>query len=140
MTIRTEPAFTARVTLGSPIVIGHGPEGLRRFVPITGGTVDGPQLTGTVLGVGGDSQVVRADEVLAVEARYVIRTHDGVTIDVIARLAAGAVVAPQEYYFRTVAQFEAPLGSPYDWLNRSLFLGTAERRIDAAIVHFHRVL
>jgi hypothetical protein len=149
--LKTEYAFTARVLLSPTIVIGDGPEGLRRYVPIIGGTVDGPLLKGEVLAAGGDSQVLRADHVLAVEARYVIRTQTGVNIgivnrglrhgppDVIARLTSGQKVAPTEYHFRTVAQFEAPLGSIYEWLNKSLFIGSAEREVDAAIVHFHRV-
>jgi hypothetical protein len=150
--IATEYAFTVHASLSPTIVVGHGPEGLRRYVPITGGTVDGPHVKGIVLPAGGDTQVMRIDEVLAVEAKYVIRTHDGVHIavvnrglrhgprEVIARLTQGQSVAPTEYYFRTVAQFEAPLDSDYVWLTRSLFMGTAERQADAAIVHFHRVL
>jgi hypothetical protein len=152
MAIALEFAFTAYVSLADTLVIGQGPEGLRRYVPITGGRVDGPLLCGTVLAAGGDSQVVRADGVLAVEARYLIETHDKITVGVVnrglrhgpaavlARLAAGAAVEPSEYYFRTAALFEVPLGTAYEWLNRSLFLATAERRIDTAIVHFHRVL
>ena len=149
--LHTEYAFTARVLLSPTIVVGDCPEGLRRYVPIIGGTVDGPLLKGEVLAAGGDSQVVRADHVLAVEARYVIRTATGVNVgvlnrglrhgppEVIARLARGDKVTPSEYHFRTVALFEAPLGSSYEWLNKSLFIGSAEREIDAAIVHFHRV-
>jgi hypothetical protein len=149
--LHTEYAFTARVTLAPLVVIGQGPEGLRRYVPILGGTVDGPHLQGSVLAAGGDSQVMRADDVLSVEARYIIRTADGVNVsvvnrgirhgprDVIARLTAGSHVGPDEYYFRTAAQFEAPLGSTAEWLNRSIFIGNAEREPAAAVVHFFRV-
>ena len=56
-----------------------------------------------------------------------------------ARLANGEPVNPMEYYFRTVAQFEAPVDSPYERFNRLLFVGTAERTADAAIVHFYRI-
>jgi len=150
--LHTEFAFTARVALAPLIVIGQGPEGLRRYVPILGGTVEGPLLQGTVLAAGGDSQVLRADHVLSVEARYIIRTADGVNVsvvnrgirhgppDVIARLTAGGRVSPDEYHFRTAALFEAPLGSTAEWLNKSIFIGRAEREPDAAIVHFFRVL
>jgi len=150
--LHTEYAFTARVTLSPTIVIGQSPDGLRRYVPIVGGTVDGPLLQGSVLGAGGDFQVLRADHVLAVDARYVIRTTDGVNVavvnrgirhgpaDVIARLTSGQRVNPDEYHFRTAAQFEAPLGSSAAWLNKSVFVGSAEREADAAIIHFFRVL
>lgn len=30
-------------------------------------------------------------------------------------------------------------GSAYEWLNQALFVGVAERKADAAIVHFYRV-
>jgi hypothetical protein len=150
--IRTQYAFTARVSVATAIIVGPGPRGLRRFVPIVGGTVVGPLLTGRVLAAGGDSQVVRADGALEVEARYLIETEDGHLVavvnqglrlgspEVIARLNRGDKVLPDEYYFRTAAQFEAPLSSPYEWLNRAVFVATAEREVDLAIVHFFRVL
>jgi hypothetical protein len=150
--LRTEYAFTARAALAPTIVVGRGPEGLRRYVPILGGTVQGPMLQGEILSAGGDSQLLRADDVLDVEARYVIRTSDGINVnvlnrgmrhgppDVIARLASGEKVAAVEYHFRTVARFEAPLGSPYEWLNKALFICSAEREPNTAIVHFFKLL
>ena len=57
-----------------------------------------------------------------------------------ARLMKGEHVARDEYYFRTVVQFEAPLNSRYAEMNGSLYLGTAEREPNAAIVHFYRLL
>jgi hypothetical protein len=150
--LRTEYAFTAHVLVSDSIIVGQGPDGLRRYVPITGGTIEGPLLRGTVLAAGGDSQLLRADGVLAVAARYLIRTDDGVTVavlnqgfrhgpaEVMGRLSRGEAVAAHEYYFRTAARFEAPLGSACEWLNRAVLVATAERTADAAIVHFHRVL
>jgi hypothetical protein len=150
--LRTEYAFTARVLVGAAIIVGQGPQGLRRYVPIAGGTVTGPLLNGKVLAAGGDSQVLRTDGVLVADAQYVIQTDDGVTVtvlnrglrlgpaDVMARLSRGEQVAPEEYYFRTAAQFEAPLGSHYEWLNKAMFVATAERNAESVIVHFYRVL
>lgn len=150
--LNTEYACTARVLLGDPIVVGQVPLGLRRYVPILGGTVSGPRLSGRILPAGGDSQVMRADQVLAVEASYLIETDDGVRIavlnrglrhgppEVMTRLSAGQTPEASEYYFRTAAQFEAPLGSAYEWVNKTLFAATAERRPDAAVVHFFRIL
>ena len=150
--LRTEYAFTARVLVGAAIIVGQGPHGLRRYIPITGGFVNGPLLHGKVLAAGGDSQILRADGVLVVDAQYVIQTDDGVTVavlnrglrlgpaDVMARLSQGEKVAPEEYYFRTAAQFEAPLGSRHEWLNKAMFVATAERNAESAIVHFYCVL
>jgi hypothetical protein len=38
------------------------------------------------------------------------------------------------------AQFEAPIGSEYEWMNRAMFVGKAEREPDMVTVHFFRVL
>jgi hypothetical protein len=150
--LRTEHAFTAIVAVGNAIVVGKGPDGLRRYIPIIGGSVSGASLTGTVIAGGGDSQIVRSDGGIVLEARYLIKTHDNVMISVInrglrnapaeimERLARGEHVPPAQYYFRTVAQFEAPLESSYEFLNRFLFVATAEREAEAVIVHFYRVL
>jgi len=151
--LKTEYVATAYVRVAAPIVIGQGGNGLRRYVPITGGEVQGPLLKGKVLAGGGDLQVFRtSDDVLDLEATYILESDDGVKIsvvnsgyrhgpaEVIARMGRGEAVAPTEYYFRTSARLDAPRGSKYDWVNKSLFISTAERQADIVIVHFYRVL
>ena len=150
--LKTEYAFTARVSVAQPVVVGNGPEGLRRFVAIEGGPVEGPLFKGRVLAGSGDWQVVRADGVLNVEARYTLEGNGGVLIactnrgirhappDIMAKLMRGEPVPSDSYYFRTTAQFEAPIGSEYDWMNHSMFAGKAEREPSKAIIHFFRVL
>lgn len=149
--VTTEFAFEAHVTIGAPIVVGTGPQGLRRIVPITGGKFEGPRIRGTILSGGADWQFVRADGVLQIEAKYTLRTSDGVTImitnrgmrhgppDVIDRLAKGEAVDPSLYYFRTVAEFEAPSDSRYAWLNKALFIATAERQATVVNLRFHEL-
>jgi hypothetical protein len=150
--LQSDFAFEARVQVDAPVVLGSGPHGLRRIVPITGGTVTGPRLQGKVIPGGADWQVVRpADDVLEIEAKYTLESHDGVRImvtnrgfrrgpkEVIDRLARGEKVDPALYYFRTTAQFEAPTGSAYAWLNQSVFVGVAERQADAAIIRFFEI-
>ncbi|WP_456267478.1 DUF3237 domain-containing protein [Kushneria sp. AK178] len=34
---------------------------------------------------------------------------------------------PDRDYARSVLSFEAPIDSPYEWMNKSIFLGTVER-------------
>ena len=148
----TEFAFEARVSVATPLVVGQSSHGLRRVVPITGGTFEGPNIRGRVVPGGADWQFVRPDGVLSVEAHYTLQTSDSVLIMVtnrgirrasavvMARLGRGEQVDPSEYYFRTTAEFEAPIGSKYEWLNKSVFVGVAERRPDAAIIRFYRVL
>jgi hypothetical protein len=146
-----EFAFAAQVTIATPTVVGSGPHGLRRIVAITGGTFEGARIKGTILAGGADWQFVRADGVLQIDAKYTLRTHDGVTImitnrgmrhgpaEVIERLAKGEAVDPSSYYFRTVAEFEAPTDSAYAWLNKAIFVATAERRATVVNVRFYEL-
>ena len=59
-------AFEARVTVATPQIIGQSSRGLRRVVPITGGTFEGPRIRGRVVPGGADWQVVRPDGVLSI--------------------------------------------------------------------------
>jgi hypothetical protein len=139
-----------RATLDTPIVVGDVPEGKRRVVPVTGGTFEGPTLRGTLLPGGADWQYLRGDGVMIVEAQYLLRTEDGVIIqvnnrgmrhgpeDVMLRLSAGAAVDPAEYYFRATPRLSAPAGR-YDWLNRRIFLCTGARYPDAVRLWFYEV-
>jgi Protein of unknown function (DUF3237) len=150
--IATEFCFTVRAELGAPITVGDTSRGVRRFVPILGGVVEGPRLSGSIAAGGGDWQVIVSTRRIEVDARYFIRTHDDVEIavfnrgfrraapEVMQRLANGEAVPPDQYYFRTVPRFEAPIDSPHAWLNESLFVATAERERAAAVIHFHRIL
>ncbi|WP_211223713.1 DUF3237 domain-containing protein [Massilia niastensis] len=149
--LRTEFVFGARIKVDKPLVIGQSAHGLRRVVPIVGGTVSGPALTGTVVPGGADWQFVRPDGVVDVQAKYTLKADDGtlVMVDnrgvrhappaVLERMAKGEHVPANAYYFRTTARFEAPLGSKYEWLNRAVFIGVAERHPDAALIRFYRV-
>jgi hypothetical protein len=47
-TLATNFMFTVRASLADTIIVGEMPRGLRRFVPITGGTVRGPAFSGSV--------------------------------------------------------------------------------------------
>ena len=150
--LKLEFAFTVRASLEAPLVIGNGPEGLRRFVPITGGTFAGPLLSGKVVPGSGDWQVVRADGVLNADARYTLEAQNGLRFsvhnrgirhappDIMEKLTKGEPVPPTSYYFRTAALMEAPLGSELDYLNRTLFIATAEREPSTAVIHFFRLL
>jgi hypothetical protein len=146
-----EFAFEARVSVAPPIDAGLVPGGRRRIIPITGGEVAGPLLNGTVIPGGADWQIVRADGLIDLTARYTIRAADGTLIgvvnrgyrhaegEVLARLVAGEIVDPSLYYFRTAPRFEAPAG-PHDWMNRTICVATAERLPGGVLLRFFRVL
>lgn len=149
--LRSQFVFEARVTVDQPQVVGQGPYGLRRIVPILGGSVAGPGIKGTIVPGGADWQFVRPDGVIDIHARYTLKLEDGTLIlvenrgmrhaapAVMERIAKGELVSPGDYYFRTTAQFEAPVGGKYDWLNRAVFIGVAERQPGAAVLRFYRI-
>ncbi|WP_336981211.1 DUF3237 domain-containing protein [Altererythrobacter fulvus] len=133
--MQLEHAFDLVVELSRPHEMGVCPAGVRRIIPIVGGTANGPLLQGRVLNVGADWQTVLAGGIADLDARYAIETDDGAVIEVVsqgirhappevaARIAAGEAVPPSEYYMRTAIRLES--GHPdYDWVNRALFLAT----------------
>ncbi len=139
--IRPDLEFVYEATgeLEPPIPIGDTADGTRRIIPIVGGgRVEGPLIRGRLLGNACDWQLTRPDGVTVADAIYALETDDGTVIqirnrglrhgppEVMARLVAGEVVDPAEYYFRTVPEFIAPTGK-YDWLNRSIFICAGAR-------------
>ena len=154
MTDATAPAlehvFTARVTVATPLELGQTSAGRRRVIPITGGTVSGPRLQGQVLAGGADWQSVLADGTAHLVARYTLLADDGTLIsvvnrgvrrgppEVLARLVAGEIVEPSEYYFRAAPSFEVEPG-PHDWLARSMFMAVGERAPDHVVIRVFEV-
>jgi hypothetical protein len=139
-----------RATVGAPIVVGQVPQGLRRVIPIVGGTVSGPRLSGRIIAAGADFQIIRGDGVAEVHARYVIETDAGELVyventglrhgppEAIARLNRGEAVDPALIYFRTVPRFET--ASPrLAWLARNLFLCSGVRHPDAVQLRYFEV-
>src|SRR5258707_7029554 len=72
-----KPIFTIHSPLGDIQKLGNTPYGERRIINILGGTVEGPKLNGKVLPGGADWQIVRADGVVHLHARYTIETNSG---------------------------------------------------------------
>jgi Protein of unknown function (DUF3237) len=142
--------FEVRGALDAAVVVGETPVGLKRVVPILGGTFSGPEMRGTIVPGGADWQYVRPDGVTVVEARYLLRTDDEVLIEVhnrgirhgpaetMKRLAAGESVDPSEYYFRATPVLTAPAGK-YEWLNRNLFVCTGARYATAITLWIYRI-
>lgn len=123
------------VELSPPHEMGESPKGVRRIIPIVGGTARGPLLNGRILPVGADWQTVLKGGIADLDARYAVETADGAVIEVVsrgirhasaavhARIAAGEQVDPSEYYMRTAIRLESGHAS-WEWVNRELFLAT----------------
>jgi len=117
-----ELVMTLRVEIAASLDVGEVGCGMRRVIPITGGTFEEPAIRGTVLPGGADWNLTRPDGVSEIWARYTLRTDDGVLIAII----NAGLVAPQadgSRLVRTVPQFEVA-GDQYAWLRRSIFVGT----------------
>ncbi|MBF9061282.1 DUF3237 family protein [Rhodobacterales bacterium HKCCSP123] len=140
---------TLHVTLGPPSEMGPGRGGHRRIIPITGGRVEGA-LSGAIRSLGADWQTVQKDGTAWLDTRYAFDTDDGALIEIVnrgfrhgpsavmARLAAGEEVSPEDYYFRTFATLET--GDPrYDWVNRTVFIGKGCRRASSVEVALYAV-
>jgi Protein of unknown function (DUF3237) len=140
-----------KVKLNPPYIVGETPHGLRRIIPIIGGSVEGPKINGEILNGGADWQIVRKDGVAELEAHYQLKTNDGVIIyiknlglrvatpEVAARIGKGEQVNPSEYYFRAIPKFEAPTGK-YEWMNNAIFVCTGERNPDNVLIRVWKLL
>src|SRR5690349_10791722 len=142
-----EFAFDIRIKVepGKGFEAGDTAKGLRRMIPITGGTFEGPNIKGIVIPGGYDFQLLRNDNVMEIDARYVLQTDDGALITIVNRglrhadkevmeqMASGVEVSPSLYYFRSIPQFETG-SKKYDWLNRSVFVANGVRKPAEVII------
>lgn len=143
-------AFTVTATLAPPVEQGEVDTGRKRFIPITGGTVSGPAISGEVLPGGGDWQAILPGGLTSIEARYFLKTTDGTVIEVtnpgvrtaapevIEKLAKGEAVDPSAYYFRTTPRFSVKPGA-YEWLRRKVFVARGIRKPDGVVIDFYAV-
>jgi hypothetical protein len=119
-----ELVFRIEARCEPPQVLGERDGGRMLMIPITGGAVEGPKLTGEVL-PGADWATVFTDRA-QVEARYAIRAANGTVIQVFNRgtVAIGAD-GTQPALPLTVLTFVAPAGE-HGWLNNGPFIGTLD--------------
>jgi hypothetical protein len=143
--------YRLEATVGEPLHLGDVAQGRRRIVPLTGGTFNGPELTGTLLpGVSADWQLVLPDGTALADIRYTLQTDDGDLLyaqargvrhgsaDVLARLARGEDVDPSQYSFRTSTQIETAAPA-LDWLNKGVFISVGARQPDRVIYETYLV-
>ena len=141
---------SVEVAVGPPVDAGPTPEGRRRIIPILGGTVTGPELSGSVLPAGADFQVLRSETLTELRAQYAIETDDGDRIYVenfglrsgsaedIAALVRGEPVPPERIYFRCTPRMSTT--SPrWAWLGERIIVGSGERRPDTVRLQLYVV-
>jgi len=139
------------VLIGPPIELGQTSIGLRRIIPITGGTVQGA-INGSILPGGSDTQLLlNQGQEGHLDARYVIETNQGekvfvqnkalrvMSIENSLKMMRGERVNPDEIYFRSQPQFET--SSPkLQWLSEHQFIGCGVRLPDAVLLRFFKVI
>jgi Protein of unknown function (DUF3237) len=149
--LQTKYVFTITAHIGAAISAGDIGHGVRRMIPITGGEVHGADINGRVCAFGADFQIVRANELIELEAKYAFETDDGAIVyvenrgirfgplELLQRLKRDEPVDPKLIYFRTVPKFETG-AEKYRWLMHHLFIGSAARHADRVIIDVHQVL
>ena len=126
--------FRATVKLDPSIDIGPVPTGIRRVIPIIGGTFEGERIKGEILPVGADWNLIQPNDIMYVSARYMLKTDDGVVISILnegwahiddgvmAKIMANQLAPDDEgWYVFLHPRFEAPAGK-YQWLNERVFV------------------
>jgi hypothetical protein len=127
--MKLEPLMTYHADLKAPVDVGKGPIGQRMIFDVTGGTVDGPRVSGKLLASGADWLLVDESGIARLDVRITLETHDGARIyihyhgilemneKVSAAMTKGEGLDYGDTYFMTSPRFET--GDPrYDWINR----------------------
>jgi hypothetical protein len=145
------PIFTVHAELANILQLGQTPVGERRIINILGGQVEGPRLKGQILPGGADWQLIRADGIADIQARYTIQSESGGLIlvsseglrhgppEIIAKLSRGERVDPALYYFRTLMRFETA-DPGLAWMNRILAIAHGARLPNAVTLDVFEVL
>lgn len=118
--------------------LGDTPHGLGIFDQITGGSFEGSKLSGNVLPAGSGFAIRRKDGAFENHIQLLLQTRDQVILrmkynylfsasdEVLGRIFSGQAVEPSEYYFRSQIVFDAPLSSPYAYLNTLVAIGVGQ--------------
>jgi hypothetical protein len=135
------------VLVGQPQEVGATAHGLRRLIPIVGGSARGAGWTAQVLPGGADFQLVVNERMAVLDARYCLQTDGGDLIYVqnrairsgppeqMARLLRGEPVDAAQIYFRCCPTFETASPS-LRWIGERMFTGTGARHPDKVVMRF----
>jgi len=118
-------AFTVSMNVGATHDVGNTQFGKRRQLDVSGGTITGDKLKGTVLTGGLDYELTLSTGAMELEEVLILKTSDNVTI--FTRVCG--VAAAGDSAVRIVPDIEAPTAGSYAWLNTTPLVGT--RTVDA---------
>jgi hypothetical protein len=120
------PAFSVSLTVSAIHDVGNTQFGKRRQLDVSGGTITGDKLKGTVLTGGLDYELTLSTGAMELEEVLIWKTSDNVTI--FTRICG--VAATGDPLIRIVPDVEAPTSGSYAWLNTTKLVGT--RTVDSA--------
>ena len=133
--------FDAWIDVAPPWEVGATAAGERRIIAITGGRVEGPALSGTVVAGGADYQTIAPGGTTHLHARYAVETEAGERVyventgiragsaEALERLRQGLPVDPSLIYFRTAPRFETA-APRLAWMTTTLFVACGRRTPD----------
>ncbi|MCA2216019.1 DUF3237 domain-containing protein [Jidongwangia harbinensis] len=121
---RGTPVLTATLRLGAVHDVGVTPSGYRRVLDVSGGTLAGDRVTGTVLSGGLEYELTLATGTTEIEQLHMVRFAD----NSIGYLRTCGVTAGDVTV--VVPDFEVANSSANAWLNTGRFAGV--RTVDAA--------
>jgi hypothetical protein len=148
--MKLEPVLRVTVKVEKPVTTGVTPHGELRLITFDEGRFEGSGVRGRLVPGGTDWQRIREDGTLEIRAHYMLESDDGETIeviseglraasaDVLARLAAGEDVAPDDYYFRTFIRLATAAPRLREWNDR-LFIGVGVRKAHDVEITIHEV-
>ena len=119
-------AFSVALTVSATHDLGNTQFGHRRQLDVSGGSITGDKLKGTVLTGGLDYELTLSTGAMELEEVLIWKTSDNVTI--FTRICG--VAAAGDSVVRIVPDIEAPTSGSYAWLNTTKLVGT--RVVDAA--------
>lgn len=113
-------AFSVSLTIGATHNVGNTQYGKRRQLDVSGGTITGDKLKGTVLAGGLDYELTLSNGAMELEEVLVYKTSDNTSIF----LRNCGVAAAGDSVVRIVPDIEAPTSGSYAWLNTTKLVGT----------------
>ena len=134
---KLEFLYTLTAELGAPTSIGDTPRGNRLIVPVSGGSIEGPRLSGKIHPGGGDWLLIRADGVGELDVRATVETNDGALIymsyrgyltnvpNLLPRWSQGEEIPRGEYYFAATPYYESS-DARYAWLQQTVVVAVGE--------------
>jgi len=112
--------FSVSLSVSATHDVGTTQYGKRRQLDVSGGTISGDKLKGTVLAGGLDYELTLSTGSIELEEVLVYKTSDNTNIFV----RNCGVAAAGDQVVRIVPDIEAPTSGAYSWLNTSKLVGT----------------